>query len=285
MDKYEIVKQLGKGAQGAVYKAIRNSDNKTVALKVITAYPETNVYKNAIKEIELLEKIATPNCHPNVACYYGHHYDRKDGKIYIEMEFIEGEDLFEFSKKYRDKDHPLSNYVLYKYLLLITKDIIKGLLYIHDKGILHNDIKPENIMIDRDLVPKLIDFGLGCSANDVCYLDNNGPKQMVRCCSGFAGTPDYASPEMYRHEERYAASDVWSLGVSLYTSALGKYPFNYGADNPTVRDIMQAILYKDPEKLETNNELLNYIVNNSIIKNPGDRITTEEINDALYSYK
>ena len=272
---YELVSKLGKGAGGTVYKAIRKSDNKTIALKIIDALPDSTSYKNAIQEIKVLKEIAGPNCHPNLACYYDHSYDPVKGEIYIEMEFIDGETLFDFAKKYRD-EHPMKNYLLYKYLLLILKDILKGLLYIHDKNVLHNDIKPENIMIDKNLVPKLVDFGLSCDAH-IC-------KMGTLCCSGFSGTPDFASPEMYSNEVRYPASDIWSLGVTLYVMALGKYPFDYG-NEPTIQDIMLTVRDENPEKLNTNNQFLNYIVNNSLIKIPEDRITARQMDELLKNYK
>jgi serine/threonine protein kinase len=273
---YELIKRLGQGGQGDVWKAIRKRDNKTIALKVM---PMTNKIKisEINDEISALKTISNPICHPNLICYYGSYYDSKNGKILIEMEYIDGDTLDDYAEKLRDSGEYDK---LYKHLLLITKDLIKGLNYIHNKDILHNDIKPNNIMIDRDLTPKFVDFGLACDAHDTCTLDSGKSK----CCSGYSGTPDYASPEMYNTDTRYPQSDIWSLAMSLYTSATGKYAYNYGY-NPSIRDIFQSIAYKDPYKLETTNQLLNMIVNQGLVRDPAKRITGTEVEELLQDYQ
>jgi len=272
---YEFITRLGKGAQGSVYKAIKKSTGETIALKVINTEPGSTLYKNAVNEIKVLEEIAAPNCQSNLACYLGHGYDPNHNELYIEMEFIEGETLHDYAAKFRnDNDYD----TLHKHLLLIVKDLIKGLMYVHEKGILHNDIKPENIMISKDLVPKLVDFGLACNT----YTCSAGGKDSI-CCGGFSGTPDFASPEMYNHEIRSNESDIWSMGATLYNTATGTYPFNYGTNGtqPTNRDIMQAIRDNEPLKLNTPNQLLNDIVNRSLVKDVANRISGPEINEIL----
>ena len=190
------------------------------------------------------------------------------------MEFISGEDLYNYAKKYRENN----DYdTLYKHLLLILKDIIKGLVFVHSKGILHNDIKPENIMIDSELTPKLVDFGLACSVNPkFCVVGG----EKTDCCEGYVGTPDFSSPEMYNTGIKYPASDIWSLGITLYDSATGEYSFDY-PPNPTNDDIAQTIRDKQPNKLKTSNDLLNSIVNMALNKNPATRITAKQIKDII----
>ncbi len=276
---YELIKKIGQGAQGSVWKAIRISDNKTIALKMMRVYNDTS-FETAKNEIDKLKELSQP-CHNNVVCYYGYGYDKDGHNALIEMEYIEGEDLHDYSRKFREEN----NYdKLYKHLLLITKDLIKGLIHIHKQNIIHNDIKPGNIMIDTNMVPKIVDFGLSCSTHTECNLGSDSGKKSI-CCTGMTGTPEFSSPEMYSTETRYPESDIWSLGMSLYYASTGKYPYTYRSSKPGLREIYQTITDNDPKKLVTNNELLNTIVNKSLTRDPSKRITGSEINDLLKKYK
>ncbi len=277
INSYEFIEQIGAGGQGKIWKAIRSSDGKTVALKILPANDDESM-KIGIDEIKKLQAMSSPQCHQNVICYYGYNLDMTDGKIIIEMEYIEGKTLRQYAKELREKgDYDK----LYKHLLLITKDLITGLLWVHQKNIIHNDIKPDNIMIDKKLTPKLIDFGVACDSHYTCRLETSS----TPCCKGFSGTIYYASPEMYEHGIRYPQSDIWSLGMSLHEAATGKMPYDYGISKPNIRDIFQSVQDKTPKKLETSNLLLNDIVNKSIVKNPADRISALEIYLLLKHYQ
>src|SRR5207249_3713394 len=98
-------------------------------------------------------EISKPQCNPFLACYYNHFYS--DDKLYIVSEFIDGVTLDVYCDNlFSQKEYSK----LYRHLLLIVKDIVTGLKLVHGKGIIHNDIKPQNIIIDKDLTPKLVDF-------------------------------------------------------------------------------------------------------------------------------
>jgi len=263
---YEIIKTLGEGAQGKVYKVIRKSDQKIIALKVLRVNYGSEKYNQAIQEATMLEKISKPQCNPFLACYYNHYY--KDGELLIESEFIEGVTLAVYSKTLQEKNDYEK---LYRHLLLITKDIITGIALIHKMGIIHNDIKPENIIIDPSLTPKLVDFGLACTTQ-FCDYEN----QKVPCCLGLNGSPHYASPEMIKTKERYFPSDIWSLGMTLYYSATGTFPYNFPKDK-NVMTVLYTTATQTPKLLTTNNEVLNEIVNRSLKVLPFERITLNEI--------
>ena len=163
-------------------------------------------------------------------------------------------------------------------MLLITKDIVTGLKLVHSKGIIHNDIKPENIIIDSNKTPKLVDFGVVCKTNQCSIGDISDIT--VECCKGFTGTLYYLSPETITNHVRYLSSDVWSLGISLYNSATGgKYPFDYG--NKNLRTIFSSIASQNPKLLKVRNTKLNTIVNKALVKDPFNRITLSEIYDIL----
>jgi len=273
LSDYKILKQLGKGAQGTVYQAVRKDNGKMVAIKVLKVKYESKEYIQAINETEMLEEISKPQCNPFLSCYYEHSYDMEKQELLIEMEFIQGITLDDYSKDI----YKTGNYdKLYLHLRLITKDIITGLQLVHQKGIIHNDIKPINILIDKDLTPKLIDFGVACKTK-ICNYDHH----QVKCCPGFSGTPYYASPEMIDTNERYFASDVWSLGVTLYFCATGgNYPFIFEKGDKVI-NVLSKISSQEPLLLNTRDEMLNEIVNGCLKKNIADRLTTEQIHNIL----
>jgi len=270
-DNYKIVKRLGGGHFGSVYEAIRKSDNKTIALKEVNLGPNSNTNLEALeKEISILKKISSPHCQPYLVCFYGSEYI-KDKNIYlIEMELVKGVTLQEFGTIYS------INPKLNKYLLLIIKDIVTALQYLHDHGIIHNDIKPDNILITDNLVPVVVDMGVSCFVTTSCTLGN----KRSDCCHS-KGPYLYLSPETIENKGYYfKESDVWSLGMTIFVVVTGKYPFDFNG-GVTFRDAATIIKNNDPYILNSSDELLNTIVNRCLDKNISTRITLKEISEML----
>jgi len=258
MDRYEpMIKLLGSGGQGQVYEVKRKSDGKIIALKVITS-DNFQISEFTKKEVEILKKLSEPKCNPFIICYYGTYYDKN--KVLIEMELVRGTDMLDFVNQARTKEE------LYYYLLLIAKDLAKGLEYIHSKGVIHNDIKLENILIDTFYVPRIIDFGLGCQTEKKNY------------CSFAGGSPFYIAPEFFAdnsNDKRDAATDMWALGITLFTAAHGYFPYKPQSEN--IQDLFQAIINDLPEKSITGNVRLDTIINGLLSKNPQARLTSSEM--------
>lgn len=263
--EYELIKKLGSGQQGSVWKA-KNENGQTVALKIIDIKSlESEKFANL--EVELLSKVSTPECSPFISCFYHTFIDGH--KLYLEMEYIEGTSLKAYSKNLRDK---LLYDILYRDLVLISKDILRGIEYLHSKNIIHRDIKPENIIITPEKFPKLVDLGLGCETKEcqVFFVP-------IECCDGRVGTPYYMSPETILQKQNYFLSDIWSMGVTLYNSATGEtlWPIY------TIKEWIDAIKNKPVPKLVTENILLNKIVNNSVVKNIIERKRSDELLEML----
>ena len=274
MDDYIIIEELGRGAQGIVYIAARKSDRRCLALKVLNIRPGSSQYNTALEEINALEEISNPRCSPYLVCYYGHSYDPEKKVLLIEMECIIGDTLDKYTKRlYEHREYEK----LYRHLVAIAKDIAKGLKVVHNKGIIHSDIKPENILIDTNLVPKLVDFGIACRTGiHQCTVKVDSTTVPIDCCKEFGGTPYYMPPESIDNI-RYKSSDIWSLGVTLYKSATGgRLPFDY-PEEINLGTILRINASQDPKILRTGNKILDYIVNNSLKSNPTDRITPEQI--------
>jgi predicted Ser/Thr protein kinase len=268
LNDYRIIKQLGQGAFGKVYLAI-NPAGKRIALKVIDI-PEDKPYlfEQTRNELSYLQRLAQPQCSPHVICYYGGYENREENQFLVEMEYIDGLELDKYIERLRQTQPPE---VIYYYLLLIAKAVTDGLNYSHRKGIVHNDIKPANIMIDSNNVPRVVDFGLACSS-----AVNSG-----RYCVSTGGTPKFISPEyIIQNNTRYPASDMWALGVTLYYLATGQDPFDF-SNAKTFGNIFDIIRDKKPRKLNTTNQQLNNLVNGLLVKDPNRRLSGDQVINML----
>lgn len=258
---YEIIKELGEGGQGKVY-LVYSKDNEKIALKVIPLplHSDEKEIKNIMEEIKILEYISKPSCNKFTSCYRNHYYSKTDNAILVEMEYIEGTTLEDYANNLRITNKQK----LYKHLILIADDILKALKYIHEKNVIHNDIKPQNIMIDKNYNPILIDFDISCITNLLCKYND----KTVKCCKSKGSTLEYAAPELGEMDSTFK-SDLWSLGVTLYKSATGKYPFNFINYHPMT--VMTTIIMNEPNELKTGNKILDDLVNSLMIKDPNER--------------
>lgn len=271
MNRYEIINLLGEGGFGKVYKANKKSTGETIALKVIDI-PDNRpeLIKQTDREIEFLKTLSKGGCNPYVICYKGGFYDKINKKYFVEMELINGSEFGEFADTLRKTQ---SNEVLYYYLLLIADKVSEGLKYSHDKGIIHNDIKLENIMIDNDNIPRIIDYGLACTT-----INERINKEY---CVSSSGSPTYVPPEFLKTKgKRYPGSDLWALGISLYEAATGKYPYDI-SPNISLPQLFNIIKTQKPKKLNTSNKQLNDVVNGLLNINITERLTSEQIIDML----
>ena len=264
IDNYERGPQIGSGSFGVVEKAIRKRDQKVIALKIIDIPSYNQRLKEMIdEEVITLKKLSFPKCHPFIVCYYDGGYDEKNMKYLIEMELIKGRDMFDFVQ-----DKSFTNEELYYYLLLIASDVSRVLKHVHSENILHNDIKLENIMIEKDTnIPKLIDFGLACNTHHTISWGD--------ACTKVAGTPRYVAPEFLGDVDglKLPASDMWALGVALYTAVKGEYPYLGTTKNKLFNEIKN-----DPVPLlKTNNLLLNDVVNGLLEKDPKKRLKPDQV--------
>jgi len=214
-DNYSNLKQLGKGASGKVYRAMRRDNKKTVAVKVIDTYgasPER--LQRLLKEVKILEQTVVKGCNPYIACYYSHYLNRN--KLYIEMEYVDGQDLYRYLETFSANSAESTELGR---VVMVT--MAQALMFLHDKGIIHRDIKPKNIIIGKDLIPKLIDFGGSClelnSDDDICTksyisegLVNKEDGDIGGCCKGLVGTLKFIPPEILIYKIAYPQSDMWS---------------------------------------------------------------------------
>lgn len=247
--RYEIHEIIGVGGMAVVYKAYDNIDQKIVAVKILKDEFLTNEefkrrFKNESKAIAVLS-------HPNIVKVLDVSFG--DRLQYIVMEYVEGITLKEYIEQ--------QGKVKIREALYFVMQILRALQHAHDKGIVHRDIKPQNIMLISNGTLKVTDFGIATFSRDE-----------TKTMTGTAiGSVHYISPEQAKGSLTDAKSDIYSVGVVLYEMLTGSLPFQ--SENAVSVALMQ--LQKEPKRpRELNPEIpvgLEQIVMKAMQKNTADR--------------
>lgn len=262
--KYEITELIGVGGMAEVYKGIDVIDNKTVAIKILKKeYVENEEFlrrfRNESKAIAVLS-------HPNIIKIYDVGFSEKEQ--YIVMEYIDGITL----KEYIEEEKVLT----WKDTVHFVIQILRALQHAHDKGIVHRDIKPQNIMMLSDGTIKVMDFGIAKFAREE---GKTATDQAI-------GSVHYISPEQASGNVTDAMSDIYSVGAMMYEMLSGKKPFD--SDNPVAIAVMH--MHDIPERPRAVNpdipDGLEEIVLKAMEKAPEDRYqTTAEMISDIEKFK
>uniref|UniRef100_A0AC11DQR1 NIMA related kinase 5 n=1 Tax=Ovis aries TaxID=9940 RepID=A0AC11DQR1_SHEEP len=219
MDQYDMIKAIGEGAFGKAYLAKRKSDSEPCVIKEINFEKMPIQGKEASKkEVILLAKMK----HPNIVTFFNSF--QENNRLFIVMEYCDGGDLMKRIRRQRgvlfSEDQILSWFV----------QISLGLKHIHDRKVLHRDIKTQNIFLSKNgMVAKLGDFGIARVLNNTMEL--------ARTC---IGTPYYLSPEICQNKPYNNKTDIWSLGCVLYELCTLRHPFEGNNLQQLVLKICQA---------------------------------------------
>ena len=229
---YEILGVLGKGGMGVVYLATDTKLGRKVALKFLPA--SFTSQKDRLRRFEQEARAASALNQPNILTV--HEIGEADGLRFIATEFVEGETL---RQRNMTGPHELSSSIE------IAEQIASALAVAHAEGIVHRDIKPDNVMLRRDGYVKVLDFGLAkLTQQKQGSKSEDQTRQMVQTSAGMVmGTAQYMSPEQARGLEVDGRTDIWSLGVVLYEMVTGHAPF----DGPTTSDVIVAVLDREPD--------------------------------------
>jgi len=226
--RYEIIEELGKGGMGKVYRAEDKKIKEEVALKLIK--PEIASDKKTIERFSNELKMARKIAHRNVCKMYD--LGEEKGTHFITMEYVPGEDLKRLVRK-------VGQFSAGK-TISIAKQVCEGLAEAHRLGVVHRDLKPQNIMVDEDGNARIMDFGI---ARSVKGKGITGAGVMI-------GTPEYMSPEQAEVKEVDQRSDVYSLGVILYEMVTGRVPFE-GETPLGIAMKHKSEMPKDPRELNS----------------------------------
>ena len=265
LGRYVIVEEIGQGAMGVVYKAVDPLIDRTVAIKTINLDLSKEELANFEKRFQREVQSAGKLNHPNIVTVYD--VGRTEGVAYMAMEFLEGKELREILD---------SGVVLpIEKIAHIASQVADGLGFAHEHGIVHRDVKPANVMVMKNGLIKITDFGIAQMSS------------ASRTMSGMVmGSPKYMSPEQVVGQAVDGRSDIFSLGVVLYEMLAGKTPF--AGEN--ISAIMYQILNDEPIPPKAFNQnipdSINFIVLKALAKHPDKRYqNAKEMARDLKRYK
>nr|POE82371.1 cytokinesis protein seph [Quercus suber] len=273
---YQLGNCVGRGAFGSVYRALNWSTGETVAIKQIRLADLPKAELNVImQEIDLLKNLN----HPNIVKYHG--FVKSKESLYIILEYCENGSLHSICKNFGKFPENLVS--------LYTAQVLQGLLFLHEQGVIHRDIKGANILTTKEGLVKLADFGVAT-------------KQSGLSEGSVVGTPYWMAPEVIELSGASTASDIWSLGCTVIELLDGKPPYHRFAPmpalfrivnddhpplpegvSPLVRDFLMQCFQKDPNLRVTAKKLLRHPWIMSTKK--GDKKKAPEHTEAVKSVK
>ena len=238
---YRILKKIGAGGMGEVYLAEDTKLKRRVSLKFL---PEELTRNDERKQRFVQEaRAAAAIQHPHIAAVYD--VDEADGHTFIAMEYVPGQSLRKTIE---------SGKLDFRRSLELGFQIADGLAKAHEKGVVHRDVKPDNVLVSEDGYAKIIDFGLAklLEPIDSSTVDSGETETKLKTRDGLVmGTVSYMSPEQARGESIDARSDIFSFGVLFYEMISGRSPFQ----KKSVAESLSAVLHETPPALSSSTEL------------------------------
>jgi len=257
--KYRVVAKLGRGGMGTVYRAVDETLDRDVAIKILNPeFADSDVMKRFRAEASMLAKLN----HPAIATIYELH--RSDEDLLMVMEFVPGESLDQFVQRNGPVEPERAAYLL--------AQVLDAIGHAHAAGIIHRDLKPSNVMVTERGAVKIMDFGIA-RVRGAEHMTTDGYMM---------GTPAYMSPEQVLCQDVDGRSDLYSVGVMFYRLLTGKLPFE--ADTAIGMVQKQISDMPTPARLHRA-DLPTWavaIVDRALAKSPADRYqTAEELRKAL----
>ncbi|MDX1991503.1 MAG: protein kinase [bacterium] len=263
--RYRLVAQQGSGGMAVIYKAVDLALQRTVAVKILR--PSLMTDQSFIVRFQNEARSIANLSHPNIVTV--HDVGNEGQTHYIVMEFIEGQDL----KKIIRAQGALSVERALQYAI----SICAGIGFAHRAGIVHADVKPQNILINKDDVVKITDFGIAQALSDT---------QPTQRASVVWGSPHYFAPEQAQGEKPTAAADVYAIGIVMFEMLTGRLPFT-GANQQElalahIRDRIPLVTEFNPSVPES----LAKIVQRAMSKEPNDRYRmADQLGHTLIAYR
>jgi len=270
--RYELISQLGSGGMAVIYKAVDLSLRREVAIKVLRpGYTDDHSFLVRFQN----EARAVANLsHPNIVTVHdvGETVNAQGKRLYyMVMEYVKGEDL----KKYIREKSPLN----VEQALFFAIQICAGIGFAHRAGLVHADIKPQNILLTADDIVKVTDFGIAQAWSDT-QPQSNEREAVVW------GSPHYFSPEQARGERPTAASDVYSIGIVMFEMLTGRLPYLGASQHELALAHLREPVPRVSEVVKGIPEELDNLVYRVMSKEPSARYrTADQLGHVLISYR
>ncbi len=274
---YRVLEELGSGALSTVYKAVQEPLGRVVALKALkeTIAPTSPFAAQLEREARVLGQLA----HPNIVLLFD--FVKTDAQMYLVLEHIDGWSLAHVLGR-RSRFSP-------DFVAVLGAEVARALAYAHERGVVHRDVKPANVLVSKRGEVKLVDFGIAQRDRLPSADEPLTPVHLRKTDASAAfGTPAYMSPEQILGETVDARSDVFALGVVLYQLLAGARPFDRDGDHDK-RAAAQRIRRDPPRPLRERApdvpRALERIVMRCVEKLPADRFASaEEVADLLETF-
>ena len=258
-NKYDFINEnkspIGKGAFGEVWKVTHENSQKVYCIKILIKRDifEQKLINQINKEISIMYNVN----HPYSVKLVNHFEDNE--KLYLIMELASNGNLYNFIQK--NKKDKIKNMDLIKKLIIQTIEIIK---YLHSLNIIYRDIKPENILLDKDYNVKLCDYGWATYFTPGKFL------------TVYCGTPEYVSPEMLKKYPYNEKVDIWGIGVLIFELVFGYAPFSSNFNEDRYNNIKSGKI-KWPDDLNEEYQKIKDLIEKILKVNPNDRISLNDI--------
>ncbi|KAJ6256689.1 Serine/threonine-protein kinase [Drechslerella dactyloides] len=250
---YDILRLLGKGAFGKVYQAWDKINNRNVAIKTFNVDKGEEDLADLREEIAIMSYCRNPNITRHYLSFFRSHH------LWIVMEYVSGGSCHDFLQQRIIEEN---------YIATILREVTKGLIYMHDRHLIHRDIKAANILVDEHGAVKIADFGVSARLSDKAEL-----------CKTFVGTPLWMAPEIIETHCQTADGydnkvDIWSMGITAIEMALGEPPYA----QTTPGQAIMIIPTVDPPKLPDDfSEVFQDFVACCLVRDPAKRPSAKEI--------
>jgi serine/threonine protein kinase len=257
LGRYQLLAEIGRGAAGTVYQALDPDIDRLVAIKTFSALDPNSAESQSFRELFAQEARAAGRLmHPGIVAIYDRGEEPETQTPYIVMEYVAGQPL---SKLLSASSARMEE----SFALRIAKEIAEALAYAHEKGVVHRDVKPSNILLTEEGNAKITDFG-------IARLDSSTPNVQ----GDILGTPAYMSPEQLMGGPLDGRTDIFSLGVILYTMLSGFRPFQgNGASTICFKVVNQEPVSITNLHLDLSRDS-EYIVARAMAKDPEQRYAT-----------
>ena len=266
LGNYRVIATLGQGGMARVYRAYQENLDREVAIKVLPPWYAAD--RNFVERFQLEARLVARLSHPNIVTV--HDASEAEGHLYIVMQLVDGGTL----KQRLDQLQAQGQTMQPAEVIAVFVPLADALAYAHEQGIIHRDIKPVNVLMDRSRRPILSDFGI---AKVLASTHDN----LTRPGAG-VGTPEYMSPEQCQGGMIDGRADIYALGVLLFEAMTGRPPFQ-GDNYPA---LAHSHIYEPPPRPSLLNTAINpsfeYVILKALMKSPQQRYqSTREMAQAM----